>query len=107
MSGGFELGDRAEQALGERAGVAADEGVGEGAVVPEGAVAMAGEARPDGVADPAVVLEDGRGVVQLVGEGDEERVRVLGLDRCYVGFLAGAPWRLRDGVGVRATASSS
>src|SRR5436309_2558853 len=77
-------------------------GVEQGAVVPEGALPAAGEAAPERLAEAAVVGEDGAGVVELVGGGDDEhggrRVPEMG----DVGFLPCPPGRFGDDLGVGA-----
>ena len=72
-------------------GEAGFEDVEESAEVPELLVAAAVESLPDEGADFAVVVEDGAGVVELVGGGDEEGVEFFEVEAVDVGLFSGFP----------------
>jgi len=63
----LQFADRQIQFFGKAIAVQLQETVGQSAVIPEGALAAAGEPNPNRLADPPVVRGDGSHIMELVG----------------------------------------
>jgi len=75
-SDGFQFDDDSLQFIYQAVGLLTFEFVYQGPIVPEGAIAFSLEALPDWFANLAIVSEDGAGVVQFVGSGNQADIGV-------------------------------
>ncbi len=87
----FQFGNGTIELSGELAEACGAKGGDQGAVIPENALAAAGEAEPEGFAEDAIIEDNFADVIELIGGGNDADVKGSGSGMLDVAAFAGEP----------------